>query len=275
MDAEYVIFSDLDGTLLDHFTYSFELAQPALNLVHKKAIPLILVSSKTKNEIIEYQSKLNLNKLPFVVENGAAVYTPKNYFDNLPDPEVINNLTRYALGKSYNEIKHILENITKKFRYNIKGFHNSSVEEIAEITSLDIQSVHKALQREFSVPLFYDKRAEKILKDEIYKYDLHLLYGGRFMHLLSNIDKGVAVELIMKGFRKKLSLNSLKSVAIGDSLNDFAMLRAADIPILVKKYNGKYEDRQKVKNLHYSSHVGPAGWNQSILDLIKSGGKNE
>ena len=42
------IFSDLDGTLLDHDTYGYEPARPALALLGRKNIPLILCSSKTR-----------------------------------------------------------------------------------------------------------------------------------------------------------------------------------------------------------------------------------
>ena len=45
-----VIFTDLDGCLLDRETYSFEPAQAALRLIREKKIPLVLVSSKTRVE---------------------------------------------------------------------------------------------------------------------------------------------------------------------------------------------------------------------------------
>ena len=47
---ELIIFTDLDGTLLD-FRYSYKEAVPALNLIRKKNIPLIICSSKTRAEI--------------------------------------------------------------------------------------------------------------------------------------------------------------------------------------------------------------------------------
>ena len=74
-----VIFSDLDGCLLDRQTYSFEPAQAALRLIKGKIIPLILVSSKTRVEIEEYRRRLK-NDHPFVSENGGAVFIPKGYF---------------------------------------------------------------------------------------------------------------------------------------------------------------------------------------------------
>jgi hypothetical protein len=46
-----VVFSDLDGTLLDHETYSFDAARPGLDALKSRGIPLILASSKTRAEM--------------------------------------------------------------------------------------------------------------------------------------------------------------------------------------------------------------------------------
>jgi predicted mannosyl-3-phosphoglycerate phosphatase (HAD superfamily) len=58
-----VIFTDLDGALLDRETYSFEPALPALRFIKEKKIPLIFVSSKTRAEIEGYRKKLK-NTIP-------------------------------------------------------------------------------------------------------------------------------------------------------------------------------------------------------------------
>src|SRR4030067_2997947 len=74
-----VIFTDLDGCLLDSKPYSFEPAQAALRLIKQKKIPLVLVSSKTRVEMEEYRRRLK-NDHPFVSENGGAIFIPKDYF---------------------------------------------------------------------------------------------------------------------------------------------------------------------------------------------------
>ena len=53
----FVVFSDLDGTLLDHSTYSWKAAAPALAALRDRGIPLILASSKTSAEIAESRLK--------------------------------------------------------------------------------------------------------------------------------------------------------------------------------------------------------------------------
>ena len=39
---ELLVFTDLDGTLLDHDTYSFEAALPCINLLKNNDIPIII-----------------------------------------------------------------------------------------------------------------------------------------------------------------------------------------------------------------------------------------
>src|SRR6266545_4005865 len=73
------IFSDLDGTLLNPQTYSFEPAKAALQLVEQQGVPLVFCTSKTRAEV-EYWRRLTENRHPFVVENGGAVYIPRRYF---------------------------------------------------------------------------------------------------------------------------------------------------------------------------------------------------
>lgn len=43
-----ILFSDLDGTLLDHDTYDWSPAQPALKQLAALEVPLVLTSSKTR-----------------------------------------------------------------------------------------------------------------------------------------------------------------------------------------------------------------------------------
>ena len=275
MTRPYIIFSDLDGTLLDYYTYSYESALPALKQLKNEQIPLILVSSKTRRELIHYQGILDLSGLPFIAENGSAIYTSVGYFQDLKNSEISGEYERYTLGKTYNEIEAILHSISDKHHYKIRGFHNASQKEIKDTTNLSDDQLEMALSREFSIPLFFDDRAEQILRSEIENYGLKILYGGRFMHLLSNVNKGEALKIVMEGYQKRQGKQDLISIALGDSLNDFAMLSGADHAFLVKKHDGSYEQRQKLDNVIYSPGIGPEGWNLSLLSFLQTGGTNE
>jgi predicted mannosyl-3-phosphoglycerate phosphatase (HAD superfamily) len=81
-----IIFTDLDGSLLDHFTYSFELAIPLLKSLEQLHILVIFTTSKTVAEV-EYLRRKIGNLHPFIVENGAGILIPENYF-TISIPEV-------------------------------------------------------------------------------------------------------------------------------------------------------------------------------------------
>ncbi len=68
-----VVFSDLDGTLLDHDAYSWDAAKPALDRLAERDIPVVLASSKTAREVEILQEQMGLSGRPAIVENGAGV----------------------------------------------------------------------------------------------------------------------------------------------------------------------------------------------------------
>ena len=66
----------------------------------------------------------------------------------------------------------------------------------------------------------------------------------------------------------KSELGDIKTVGIGDSLNDLSMLEAVDIPVIVEKQNGGYDQGIKLSNLTYAKGSGPTGWSSSTLKLF-------
>ena len=79
-----LVFTDLDGSLLDHHSYSFDAARSTLERLDELGIPVIPVTSKTRAEIKQIRDALG-NKHPFVAENGAAVFIPRSYFPEPPE----------------------------------------------------------------------------------------------------------------------------------------------------------------------------------------------
>jgi mannosyl-3-phosphoglycerate phosphatase len=259
MAKKYIIFTDLDGTLLDHYSYSYQAAKPALSMIKGKKIPLVFVSSKTKDEIVNLQSRMGFRSMPFVVENGSGIFIPKRFFSDLPQGGVI------KFGKTYDEIVKIVKDISKKYGYIIKGYHNLTDQNLERLTGLSGEDLKRSRNRLFSLPLLSDVEAERIILPEINTYGLKILHGGRFMHLLGETDKGKAVQII----RARLPGSSWISIGLGDSLNDLELLKAVEIPVLLRKYDGKYDESIKVPNMIVSLNSGPQGWNECVLKIIK------
>lgn len=264
---KFIIFTDLDGTLLDHHTYSFKPAEEAISLIRKMEIPLIFASSKTRSEILNYQCILEMEQYPLICENGSAVISPHKLISETEPDMILDGRFVYILGKKYSEIAQTLESIADENNVRIQGFHNSDFSVIRERTGLSEDQVKFAMQREFTVPVFYDQDAEDLLKTLLPGLGLRIIYGGRFMHITGPSDKGDAVRFVKKSF----PADSV-SIGLGDTLNDTLMLETVDIPVLIKRHDGTFDERIRINNLVKPFGIGPDGWREAIIKILKDGG---
>ncbi len=266
-DFLLLIFTDLDGTLLDHETYSFEPALPAIELLKEKHIPLIICTSKTRAEIEEIRSQLQ-NIHPFISENGGAIFIPKGYFSfSFSFDKEESDYFVIELGTPYSKLREVLKRMRRLLLTKIKGFGDLSSEEIAHLCGFSVAQAELAKQREYDEPFFLE---DETAEDTIYKMAAHshlqITRGGRFYHLIGNNSKGKAVVLLKDIYKKKS--RQLKTIALGDSLNDLPMLKAVDYPVLVQKVDGSYDPQVKLKNLIKASSSGPSGWQEAIYKLV-------
>jgi len=264
----FIIFTDLDGTLLDHETYSFAEAEEALSLVKSKNIPLIIVTSKTSAEVLDVQEQLGILH-PFIVENGGAVFFPAQFADFVDmDCEKRNNFFVKTVGVERENILDFLKPL--KNRFKIRSFVDFSDAELSKLMNMNIEEIQKSKKREFSEPFIFlkdEKENLNLLTEKALENGFKILKGGRFYHLVGRLqDKGEAVKIVKDIYSLK-GEGFEKSIGIGDSLNDFEMLKQVDIPVIVGKKNGKYEDI----NLHgliKAGAAGPEGWNKVVLSYI-------
>lgn len=255
----YVIFTDLDNTLLDS-RYSYEDAKDVLEILKEKEIPIVFCSAKTKYEQEVIRKKIGI-KDPFIVEDGSAIYIPKNYFGSRKG-KVIDDYEVIVLGTKINKIREEIEKLQRK--YHIIGYQDMSIKEISEVTGLNFKDSKLAKNREFSETIV---EAENKAIEEL-KKKFNVVIGGRFIHVFGkNADKGKAVKLLTKFYKEKYG--EVKTIGIGDSYTDEPMLRVVDIPAIVKGQDGKWVNL-KIKNLYRANGVGPKGWSKVIKKFILS-----
>ena len=259
-----IIFTDLDGSLLNHDDYSYTDALPSLKRIKKQKIPLIFTTSKTRAEIEPLQEEIGI-KEPFIVENGAAVFFPEGYRNFQLDFPRTNGYRVIILGESYDYIRRFVEKI--KDRFKIKGFGDMTAEEIAYLTNLPIEKAKLSKIREFTEPFIIENlQLLPQLEKEAEKHNLKITKGGRFYHLIGKgQDKGKAVKITAEIFRKHMK--NIKTVGIGDSKNDIPMLRVVDIPVLIPKINKQYEEIN-LPGLIKADYPGSRGWNQVVWRIL-------
>ncbi len=245
----FVVFTDLDGSLLNHDDYSFDDAREMIEFLKENSIPLIIVTSKTKDEVLRLQKLLKIDS-PFIVENGAAIFFREN-----------KDLKEITLGESYKKIRAFIEKV--KDKYEIKGFRDMSLDEIIAYTGLEEEIAKISSKREYSEPfLIKDERKLSEVEKLAEKEGLKIMKGGRFYHCMSvNQDKGRAVDILLNMYKRKNP--KLKSIALGDNYNDIPMLLRVDIPVLIPRYNHKFIDFDK-KGLIRAKYPGSKGWSEAL-----------
>jgi mannosyl-3-phosphoglycerate phosphatase len=267
---QILVFTDLDGTLIDHDTYGFEEALTALGTLRQNAIPVILCSSKTRAEIEIYRKRMHLGG-PFIVENGGAIFVPP---DTLNGPlEGFKKKGAYhvmELGTPYPMLRRILKEIKDKEKLSMKGFAEMTIPEIGAHTGLPIEEARLASNREYSEPfLFNDVPAKLQVLCRITKEKgLRITRGGRFFHLTGRNDKGRAVRILKTLFAEAHPKKRLVTVALGDSTNDVPMLQQADIPVVIRKKTGEWESIEGIASVVYSQSPGPQGWAEAIGQIL-------
>lgn len=260
----YIVFTDLDATLLDHETYSHEPALPAIEKLISEDIPLVFVTSKTQPEAKKLQEKIGLCA-PYIVENGGAIFIPRccsRLFnaDHEADYEVI------TLGEEYDACVSTLE--TFKDRFKLRGFSQMQHDEVAERTGLHPEGARMAKERFCSEPfVMEDEALLPELESAAAAEGFTITKGGRFFHLIGkNQNKGAAVKVLLELAHRYTGL-TFRSIALGDSENDFSMLQSVDIPVLIPKHDGSYA-AINLPNLIKAPYAGPKGWNAVLQEIL-------
>jgi mannosyl-3-phosphoglycerate phosphatase len=265
---QLLVFTDLDGTLLDYHTYSYEPALPALDALKKNNIPLIFCSSKTRAEIEKVRLQLN-NAHPFVSENGGAVFVPISYLPyEVPFTRRDFHYLIIEFGTPYHKIRGTLQQIQSQFPGMVKGFGDLSAYEVANLCEFSAEQAVLAKEREYDEPfVLEDKTKLENILDIATEDQLQIIQGGRFYHLIGENDKGKAVSYLTDISMK--AHDHIKTIALGDSQTDLPMLQVVDHPVLVQKPDGSYDPSVKLDNLILAPGSGPVGWNDAVLKLLE------
>jgi mannosyl-3-phosphoglycerate phosphatase len=263
-----VIFTDLDGTLLDRNDYSYQPAIGAVNYLKSIDVPIIFCSAKTRKEQEYYRREMGILH-PFIVENGGAIYIPRGYFNfKYHFDTERDNYEIIELGISHAAIRRIIAKIRTETDIKITGFDDMTVAEISAITGLDMELATRAQAREYDetiIPLGNTAENNKML-DAIVQAKLNYTSGGRLYEVMGNNDKGRATLILTGLFRKKFG--HITTVGIGDNLNDLPMLQQVDMPFLVQKPDGKWEQINiENKKLSKVTGIGPLGWTRVISEI--------
>lgn len=274
MTAPLLIFTDLDGSLLDHHHYGFAPAESMLSQLEQLGIPVIFNSSKTFAEQMVLRNDMG-NRHPFITENGAALYLPKALCPEQPDGTAeIDGFWAKSFCPPRQHWLALLDALPDNMQNDFLRFDQASIADIMDWTGLSEAQAERAAQRHHSEPLRWLGSPERAatFKTRLEDQGAKVLQGGRFLHVSGTSDKGKAMDWLSAFYTQNgLSSPVAKTLALGDSHNDVDMLEAADYAVVIKSPTGAapvVKNKQSGQQLFYTDACGPDGWVEGVAQIL-------
>lgn len=256
-DSPVLLFTDVDGCLLNKHDYSYADALPALQRVKTRRIPVVLASSKTASELLRLSDELELQEAPLICENGARILWRGSDFGE----------QRSTVGGIHrNEILNHLQQCSKSFRF--RSFEDLGVEGVMQSTDLPRNRALDAMAREGTEPLLWDDDPDRIAEFRMHlsAAGLTLTRGGRFWHVAGGMTKGLAMMEVVSEFNQ-LAGATAQTIAIGDSPIDQSMLDCANYPVGIPWADGSCNVTFSEAGMR-ATRTGAAGWAETVGLLL-------
>ncbi|MCW5968252.1 MAG: HAD-IIB family hydrolase [Blastocatellales bacterium] len=274
--SHLILYTDLDGTLLDHATYSPAEAEAVLARAQRSGVPVVFCSSKTRAEIEVLRERLSVRD-PFIVENGGAVVIPDGCFPDsfLTSGDGVRRRGEdwiIELGAPYDELVAALRRLRTETGIEALGFGDMTVAEVAAKAHMTLTEAGLARAREYDEPFILldeNTSAVEVFSAAVECAGLRMTRGGRFHHLHGcNSDKGEAVRRLTRLYRRLYGC--IETAALGDSENDLPMLAEVDRPMLVRRRDGSYDSAvaDALPGMELIDGIGPQGWAAAVTSLL-------
>jgi len=263
--SQKIVFTDIDGTLIDIYSGRFDGSDLLVRKLSRMGIPVILCSAKTRSEQEYIRNKLGLSN-PFIIENGGAVVIPDGYFDDfkMTPGTRKDGYSIIEIGGHSNEIRELLDRIRRELQIDFKGTADMTLDEITKKVQIPLPFAKRMSKREYGETILEIEPSDLGMLTKVCRSKgLKVIHGGRFTDITQGNDKGKATRVLLNLFKRKYHSRRTFFIGLGDSENDLPMLKLMDIPMLVQKASGTWCD-SSIKNLVQSTGIGPKGWKNSF-----------
>jgi mannosyl-3-phosphoglycerate phosphatase len=261
-----VLFTDLDGSLLDQSTYSSDHAREALYRIHELGLPLVFCTSKTRAEVEHWRTTL-CNSHPFIIENGGALYVPDGYFPaDFRAPVRRGAYAVFEFGTPYHNLVYTLHQASQETGFRVRGFFDMSAEEVSRRYGLSPEQSRLAKIREYDEPFeILDPPGGELLA-AIERRGKNWTRGGRLHDITGHQNKAESVCLLASYYRR--TFNNITTVGLGDGMNDLDFLGCVDIPVVIRSRTAS-KLRSALPQARVTALPGPEGWNRAVLEILE------
>ena len=266
-----MIFTDLDGTLLDHYSYSSEPALPAIARLQSANVPIIPTTSKTYAEVSQIVKSLGLNS-PIIIENGAAIYLPIQVAKCLELSEIDEQQAFYKVSftKTHDHWVSLLAKMEAEFGELYTSFTDLGVNGIVEYTGLSPENAKLAANREYGEPVVWhgNEQQKQAFVAALTNLGASPVEGGRFIHICGNCSKGMALTWLASKYQQYILDQAPITIALGDGKNDIAMLEVASIAVKVRSPSHQPPALARTDKVITTQGFGPEGWAEAINQIF-------
>ena len=241
--TQLILFTDLDGTLLNAETYDYAVTVPIIRQLKQLGVPVIPVTSKTRAEVATLRQDVGLTD-PFVTENGSGIFVEVNHnlFSEAPGDQE-DDYYVVSLGCPYVQARAGLRVIANELQHSLLGFGDMTIERLQKYTGLSATDAQEAKAREFSEPFITPKSVTSDqLVEAVAAVGFKVVVGDRFSHLIGpEAGKGNAVKQLVELYRPVFPAGEdIVTVGLGNSPNDIDMLENVDHAIVLPGEKGPH-----------------------------------
>jgi len=267
---QYLVFTGLDGAILDANPDTIQEVLPALELLRSRNVPLIATSLRTAAEVLPIVKSLDLPD-PFIVEGGGAIYIPEDALKiGYKFQKTADNYRVIEFGTHRASILKKLVRLRQDQGFNLIGFSELTVKQASNWGDISPEEIRAAQAREYSEPVLFQGSAEELgrLNSEIESQRLRIMRFNRSFLLTGENDEGNAARFLTQLYREEFQGKSVVSIGLGDNHLSTSLLYAVDIPVLVRRPDGKFDDQVGRFGMKFTRNPGPIGWSQAVIALI-------
>lgn len=265
-----LIFTDLDGTLLNSDDYGYDGAIRAIADLQQQQIPIIPVSSKTRAEVEVLSTEIGLTD-SFIVENGSAIFIPQHQ-DYLFSEEmkIAGKYYFRQRGCVYAQVRDGLRDLSAAIGEDLTGFGDLNIADIMQLTGLSEPEAQRAKNREFTEPFITPHHVDpERLAHQVKALGFNVVVGDRFSHLIGDqAGKGGAVQWLVNRYQQVNRGESITTIGLGNSPNDLAMLEVVDIPIIIPGIKGVHPGLTN-QGWKVAPFPGSVGWGVAVAEEVK------
>jgi mannosyl-3-phosphoglycerate phosphatase len=262
-----IVVTGIDGALLDPLTRDYDPARPAVDVLARLGVPLVLCSGRTRAEVTFVAGIFGVADAPMIVENGAVLLVPEGHLaGGVPGGEPDAGWHVLRLGPPRDQLLCALREIAAAAGVRVRLLSELTSGERPRRALLGSPLGLVRAPREHTEPFLLQRDEDATaLGREAEARGLRLARGQSFWHLSGGADKGLAVRTLLSLYEREGRLP--QAIGLGTWPMDLPMLRSVHRPIVLPGSGGRVDPELAagLPGAERAWQAGPRGWKDAVL----------